>query len=314
MTKRGAVMGAAALAGMGMLYGFYLRARQETIRKLREGSRIADTRHGPLEYAVTGSGLTVLVLHGASGGYEQALLLAKLIDPGKFSLIGLSRPGYRQTPLSTGQTPEQQADAAYELLESLDILKATVIGISAGGLTAMQLALRHPECCRGLILVSADMPPVENDQVSRLTLARLRILVSIPDFFLWVLFAPFRIGHLLIDSSSTGGKILISDPDAIAIAKEMIFSFWPQKDGRAGIMNDIEQILTLHPYPLEEIQIPTLIIHGTHDAVVPIGLAEHAARTIPDSQSLFISGGSHLVLATHSRQVGRRIQEFLDEG
>ena len=138
---------------------------QETIQKLQAGSRIADTQHGPLEYAVTGSGPAILVFHGASGGYEQAQLLSKLIDPGNFSLIGVSRPGYRQTPLSTGRAPAQQADAACKLLDLLDIQKTAVLGISAGGLAAIQLALRHPERCRGLILVSADMPPVQNHQV-----------------------------------------------------------------------------------------------------------------------------------------------------
>ena len=58
---------------------------------------------------------------------------------------------------------------------------------------------------------------------------------------------------------------------------------------------------------------PTLIVHGAQDSVVPVGLAKHAAHAIPGAQSLFIAGGSHLILATHSRQVGKGIQQFLEE-
>jgi pimeloyl-ACP methyl ester carboxylesterase len=56
-----------------------------------------------------------------------------------------------------------QADIIAELMDSLGIGKAFIMGSSAGGSSTIQFALRHPERCRGVILVSAishEHPPI----------------------------------------------------------------------------------------------------------------------------------------------------------
>jgi pimeloyl-ACP methyl ester carboxylesterase len=57
----------------------------------------------------------------------------------KFQLITPSRPGYGKTPLNGHTTPKQAAELIAELLNCLSIKPAIVYGISAGGLTAIEL-------------------------------------------------------------------------------------------------------------------------------------------------------------------------------
>jgi predicted dithiol-disulfide oxidoreductase (DUF899 family) len=50
------------------------------------------TARGEVEYAVTGAGPTVLALHGAMGGWDQSMLLARTVAPTSFRAVARSRP------------------------------------------------------------------------------------------------------------------------------------------------------------------------------------------------------------------------------
>jgi pimeloyl-ACP methyl ester carboxylesterase len=116
---------------------------------------IAHMQKGPIEYRVVGQGPAVLVLNGGHTncnspiGHEQFFL-----DQG-CQLVIPSRPGYGNTPASTGRTAEAFADALVGLLDHLHLERVIVIGISGGGPTALQLAGRHPERVSKVILQNA---------------------------------------------------------------------------------------------------------------------------------------------------------------
>lgn len=82
---------------------------------------IINTRLGKIEYAEYGNGPAIIALHGAMGGYDQSLILARTIGESGYRYLAVSRPGYLGTPLSSGKTPEQQADLCAALLDILGI-------------------------------------------------------------------------------------------------------------------------------------------------------------------------------------------------
>src|SRR4051812_15710504 len=73
------VRGTAAIAAVAVLIalGRYHREIREIRRQVRNGGRIAETARGPIEYGIEGTGLPVLLVHGAAGGYDQGLFLAR---------------------------------------------------------------------------------------------------------------------------------------------------------------------------------------------------------------------------------------------
>ena len=77
--------------------------------------KLIQTSHGPLEYAVLGEGLPLVVMHGSCGGVRQGLMMRCLFDTRRIQIIALSRPGYRGTPLETAPEIEQQADRVVEI-------------------------------------------------------------------------------------------------------------------------------------------------------------------------------------------------------
>jgi 2-hydroxy-6-oxonona-2,4-dienedioate hydrolase len=130
---------------------------REEIRRARArvaaGSRMLETASGPIEYAEAGEGQPVLVIHGAGGGYDQGLDLAAGLVRYGYRVITVSRFGYLRTPLPRDASPAAQADAHAAVLDALHIPRCAVFGVSAGGPSALQLALRHPDRVTALILM-----------------------------------------------------------------------------------------------------------------------------------------------------------------
>ena len=114
----------------------------------------AMTKKGAVEYAEIGDGPAVVSLHGAMGGWDQSLILAQTIGDAGYRYIAMTRPGYLGTPMGSGRSPEEQGDLVAALLDSLGIGKAGAMAVAGGGPAALQFAIRHPDRCAGLMLVS----------------------------------------------------------------------------------------------------------------------------------------------------------------
>jgi pimeloyl-ACP methyl ester carboxylesterase len=145
-----------AIAGVGLgalAYARYRPVRNAARARVSTGSHIAVTSCGPIEYSVAGEGPTVLVVHGAGGGFDQGLDIGDGLVRAGFRVIAPSRFGYLRTPLPGDSSPEAQADAHACLLDTLDIPDVAIMGVSAGGPSALQFALRFPARTRALVLL-----------------------------------------------------------------------------------------------------------------------------------------------------------------
>ncbi len=116
---------------------------------------LAQTERGPIEYRVVGQGPVVLVLNGWHTHCNSPLGHQRFFVEHGYQLIIPSRPGYGNTPSCTGRTAEAFADALILLLDQLQLEQVIVLGISAGGRTALQLAGRAPSRVSKLILQNA---------------------------------------------------------------------------------------------------------------------------------------------------------------
>jgi pimeloyl-ACP methyl ester carboxylesterase len=166
-------------------YSPYVRWKEGLFKELLAGGKIADTKMGPIEYAVNGdAGPCVIVMHGEPGGYDQtAALFGDMLGKG-FRVISWSRPGYVRTPLSVARTFEEQADAAAALLDALNIDRVAVLGFSAGGPPAIHFAARHPERTWALILECAVTMRYEFDADNLMDKLYYGYLMY-EDLFLW---------------------------------------------------------------------------------------------------------------------------------
>ena len=63
--------------------------------------------------------------------------------------------------------------------------------------------------------------------------------------------------------------------------------------------------------PLEAIRVPTLVIHGTADEVVPYAQGVQSAKRIPNAQFLTVLEGTHYCVLTHLEMIRPAIMDFL---
>ncbi len=107
-----------------------------------------------LHYEVRGAGAPVLLVMGATGDGGHFDALADLLAD-EFTVISYDRRGNGRSPAPAGWTttsPEEQADDAAALLETLDLDRVTVFGTSSGGNFALCLLVSHPALVRGALL------------------------------------------------------------------------------------------------------------------------------------------------------------------
>lgn len=114
-----------------------------------------------LEVEESGRGEPVLLIHGALVADALAPLLREAALTDRYRLIGYRRRGHgRSDPLTSAFSLEQQAQDAAALLHALGVDRAHVVGHSAGGAIALQLALDDPHRVHSLVLLEpAVFPP-----------------------------------------------------------------------------------------------------------------------------------------------------------
>lgn len=279
--------------------------KADYVRRLEAGSRIMETRLGPIEYADVGGGVPYLSLHGTPGGYDQSLASRNANPQAQAGVrtIAVSRPGYLRTPLSSGETFEQQADLFAALLDELSIKRVVVIASSGAGYPGLQFALRHPDRCIALIMLAPAMGYEAFPDSEKQTPAQLAQL----ERMMWgandAVLASFLQG---LDPT---------DPEQKAMAGALAMSSLPAIARNPGRENDRMQRTdrAVDNWPLKKIKVPTLIIHGTADENSDYQLSVKAAARIPNAKLATLQGVNHYFPITRGPEMRAEMRAFLSK-
>lgn len=262
---------------LGMAYSYFLNWRGQIDVKLPGPSQVAETRLGPVEYALHGDGTnTILLLHGTPGTHMH-LNVDVLTDAG-YSVLIVARPGYLRTPIETGRLPEEQADAFRALLDELDIDNVYVLGISGGGPSALQFALRHPDLSKSLIMYGAVSKAIE------FASPRLADRITNTEFGLWIA------NNWVISRTD--------EPENKKIAEYYLNTIFPISAVESGLQNDLRNMENLPDYPIDQISVPILVLHGTEDRVVLFSHGHYVASNSTNATLIRLEKSSHDGLIT----------------
>lgn len=290
------------------------RAAQDA--RIRAGTRVISLERGELEYASVGdAGSVVLFFHGAMGGADQPLRLEG------FRVLTPSRPGYMGTALAVGRTLPEAASSCAEFLDSLGVERVSVMGLSAGGPTALEFASRHPQRVSALVLVSAISKERPRPVPERGRLARATDLLMGEGAADWLLSRLLRLFPELMISdpeseylSTSDLELMQSSPDTLAHMAEVFshkFAFNARR--YPGFVND-RRLYGRMGEPDLPITAPTLVIHGTADRDVSFDHAESIVRRIPGAVLFPLEGVGHAAFYLHFDKIQSRMAEFLDAG
>ncbi len=247
-------------------------------------SEIARLPQGPIEYTLAGAGPVVLVCHGTSSNCFSSAETAPLVAAG-FSVLTPSRPGYGQTPLETGRSAAQAAQAIVALLDCLQIPICSVLAISGGGPTGVALAANFLKRVTHLVLTAAVTRPENRPSeasyknqtafygpMHNLTWGMLGLMSRL---------SPRSMAGQTLALFSThdpsDGISRLSAEDIKRIAR-----FYQGRSSRHGALNDATH--TVGADLLATVRQPTLVIHSREDNSVPFAHAEWSLQHIPQAQ------------------------------
>lgn len=315
-TFRIALLAAAAVIAASVIVVFvdYRRDISLARERVATGSLVTQTPCGPIEYATLGQGKPVLIVHGAGGGYDQALDFSALLAANGMRGITMSRFGYLRTPLPTDASAAAQSDAHACLLDALGIGKASIIGVSAGAPSSIQFALRHPQRCSALVLlVPAAYAPRPADAAPVATPRGTALLFDSAlksDFLFWLMTKAARRTLIrailatppaLVDSASAGERSRV---------QKLLEHILPVSSRRTGLLNDAAVVNSIGRYPLERVSAPTLVMSTADDLFGTFDIARYTAAQIPGARLVTYPDGGHLWVG-HQDEVSAEIISFL---
>ncbi|MFN0100888.1 MAG: alpha/beta fold hydrolase [Bryobacteraceae bacterium] len=305
----------ATLAGviglaLGAIYLAYRREMESINGKLFAGSQVCHIRNGSVEFTTWGTGPAVLVVHGAAGGYDQGVLIAKAFGGEDFRWIAPSRFGYLRTPLPGDASTIAQADAFAELLDSLGIERVAIVAMSGGVPPSLQFALRYPLRTSALVLLSsAPYTPLTAAQQHLPIPIWLYYAMFSSDLPYWALAKVARPSLETVFDVKPNARAALTATESEFLAR-MVDMFEPVTKRKDGMQNEGAAISPGTRYPLEQIAKPTLVIHSRDDGINPFAFGEYTARHIPNAKLVSLETGGHLLLGHHA-EVGALVNSFL---
>lgn len=275
-------------------------------------SKIINTGLGEIEYRSVGKGVPVLFVHGGHSNCNETLC-HKDFDIEKFQLITPSRPGYGKTPLNNNKTPKQAADLIIELLNHLSIDNVIIYGISAGGLTAIELASNYPDRVSKLILASSISKKWLNKKDKIYKTAQKMFNPKI-EKFIWGMvkffsrIIPNMIAKSFYPQFSKNPIHKLKKEDIQELVASMKYY-----NSKMGFLNDIDQ--NINDEIITKIKCPTLIIHSENDSSVPLEHAKYSNKMIKNSKiETFQNDWGHLFwIGIDSKRSIEKTIDFITE-
>ena len=262
-------------------------------------SRFVDVLGTELHFKMVGDpaapGPAFVLLHGFGASvYTWHEVLGPLGEAG--TAMAFDRPGFGLSERPDAGSwergenpyaPARQVDLTIGLMDALGIGSAIVVGNSAGGAIAAEIALAHPERVAGLILIDAAIyraggPP-----------AWSRPLLHTPQMS--------RVGPLLMRSlAGEPGDNLVraawSDPERVDEETLAAYRAYTRIEGWDRAVWEVSKAARESHVArrLDQIRVPTLVVTGADDAVVQPDEAERLAAGIPDAELVVLPACGHV--------------------
>ena len=249
--------------------------------------------HGrPVTYAQAGAGPVLLLVHGMGGGYEN---WREVIGPlaRNHTVIAPDLPGHGASAPNGGDySVGALAVGLRDLLLALGHERATLVGHSLGGGIAMQLSYQFPELAERLVLVSSGGLGSEVSLILR--------AAALPGSELWITASAQTASWLgPVVGWGLGAVRLRPSPASIEVARGYASLRDPGR--RAAFLATLRSVINVGGQRIDASDrlyltegIPTLIVWGERDPIIPVSHGERAHAAIAGSRLEIFDGVGHI--------------------
>lgn len=218
----------------------------------------------------------------------------------RYRLLLVDPPGHGDSGPARGDyTLDDCATAAVEVLDAFDIRRATWVGLSWGGMTAMRAAVTRPKRVRALALFDTSADPER-----RLQRGADRVMAAIYRRFGLTGFLARAIRPLLIGKTTKAERPEVAEEvfaHVRRLERESVLAAVNAVVGRGTFLADVRRIAC-----------PTLVAVGEEDRATPPQFARRLADAIPGAQFHVIPRCGHLSSLEAPEEVTRLLGPFLD--
>ena len=258
-------------------------------------------------YKDWGTGPVVTFSHGwplSSDAWDGQMLF--LVQNG-FRVVAHDRRGHgRSSQASSGNDMDGYADDLAAVIEALDLDDATLVGHSTGGGEVARYIGRHGTKRVAKAVLIAAVPPIMVKSATN------------PEGLPIEVFDDMRSG-LTKDRSQFYKDLAVqfygANRTGAKVSQGILDQFWLWSM-QAGLKNAYESIKafseTDFTEDLKKIDVPTLVMHGEDDQIVPVkDVAVKSARLIRGAKEIYYPGAPHGLTATLQDQVNADLLAFL---
>lgn len=185
-------------------------------------------------------------------------------------------------------TLELLVNDLFRVLDALKVTSCVLAGESSGAFVVLEAALRQPERFNGLVLVDGRYQGGKSPGASR-----------------------FIEGCKTNFAATMEAFVNACTPEEDCAAerrwgKQIVM----RSDGPSAVqlMECLEPVQLEHR--INQIQLPTLLIHGSRDVITPVASSQNLAQMLPESKLVIIEGAGHVPTVTRPSEVARAIEEY----
>lgn len=255
------------------------------------------------------AGPVLVLIHGSNASlHTWEPWVAELGD--SYRIISMDLPGHGLTGRVPGDDYSRAGMAAFvvEVMDMLRVERFAIAGNSMGGGVAAQLALTHPERVSALILVDSAGIPVardEDDVPLAFRIARTPVLSKIMSFILPRSLVEEGVRKVFVDQSKVTDEMVsryfdLSLHEGNREATRIRF---------AGYAAQNEEVFAAR---LAEIAMPTLILWGDKDGLIPVSAAHEFKVRIPHADLVIYENVGHVPMEEVAGQSAGDVRRFLD--
>ena len=212
----------------------------------------------------------------------------------------------RSSQASSGNDMNGYADDLAAVIETLDLKNITLVGHSTGGAEVSRYIGRHGTSrVTKAVLISAAIPALLQTDANPEGLPK--------EAFDGIL------AGLMADRSQFYKDLAIqfygANRPGAEVSQGILDQFWAwsMQSGLKNSCDSVRSLMTDFTKDLEKFDVPTLILHGEDDQIVPVQIsAVRSAQIIKDAKEIIYPGAPHGITATHQDEINSELLRFLE--
>ena len=269
----------------------------------------AEIDRRPVNYVDIGSGdaAPIVLIHGLGGQWQNWLEnIPRLAQERRVIAPDLPGSGLSEMPREAISI-QGYGRTVQALCQHLGIERAHLVGNSMGGFVASEVAIQFPQLVERLVLVSAaGISSASVSQTPVLTIGRAAAAIA----------SYTTAGHrkLARRRVTRHAALLFVARHPSKLAPDLVWEGFMKGTGKPGF-NDALRACLEYDFRdrLSEIAVPTLIVWGQSDTVIPVRDAQEFERLIDDSRKIVMEDTGHVSMAERPRAFNDLLIDFLHE-